>query len=356
MKRLAAVACASMFAPLLALADPHTADEWYKQGENEYNLGNFEKAADAFKQGFALEANNSKKPVYLYNVAQAYRQANRCKDAEFFYKRFLSLKEGDTVKPLKASTKAEIEQWITQLEDCVKQQEAVAKKPEGGGHPDGDPTKAGASAGAAAGPGTGRRVASTDRDTGEDEGDITKRATGAPQLLSAQLVAGISKISAGTTTVPVEPTFTLIAGYPLYPMPKLELDVGGLFGFTPVPFVNSMTNAKQTGKMMHLMADAGAVYVVAPKIDVRGDLGVGMLVFGGISDMGNPFTQDGAPTSGALAMFAIRIAAAADYELTKNVVATVSPAFAYSPAKAGLRSDIHAITSFDFLIGVGYRM
>ena len=34
----------------------------------------------------------SKKPAYLYNVAQAYRQGGKCKDAAFFYKRYLSLK------------------------------------------------------------------------------------------------------------------------------------------------------------------------------------------------------------------------------------------------------------------------
>jgi outer membrane protein assembly factor BamD (BamD/ComL family) len=59
----------------LALAQPKTPDDWYKEGETQYNLGNFEKAADAFKQGYSLETIENKKPAYLFNVAQAYRRA-----------------------------------------------------------------------------------------------------------------------------------------------------------------------------------------------------------------------------------------------------------------------------------------
>ena len=120
---------AALLVPALALAQPKTADDWYKEGETQYNLGEFEKAAEAFKQGFALETNESKKPAYLYNVAQAYRQGNKCKDASFFYKRYLSLKDQDTVKPLKPEKRAEIEQRIKELDECARTQESIAKQP-----------------------------------------------------------------------------------------------------------------------------------------------------------------------------------------------------------------------------------
>jgi hypothetical protein len=90
---------------------------------------------------------------------------------------------------------------------------------------------------------------------------------------------------------------------------------------------------------------------------LRGDLGIGANVFGGISDMGNPFTQNGAATTGALGMLAVRVGVAADYMVTPNVLITVAPiAFTYSPAKDGLRSDIKSLTRLDFMLGVGYRM
>src|SRR3954451_11903431 len=121
--------CALLLAPALALAQPKSADDWYKEGETQYNLGNFDKAADAFKQGFALEPVESKKAAYLYNVAQAYRQGGKCKDAAFFYKRYLALKDDDTAKPLKPEKRQEVEQFIAEQEACAKALEANAQKP-----------------------------------------------------------------------------------------------------------------------------------------------------------------------------------------------------------------------------------
>src|SRR6476659_322561 len=129
--RIRTLVCGSLLLPMLALAQPKTPDDWYKEGETQYNLGNFDKAADAFKQGFALETNDSKKPAYLYNVAQAYRQDNKCRDASFFYKRYLSLKDQDTAKPLKPEKRAEIEQRINELDECARTQDLIAKKPPG---------------------------------------------------------------------------------------------------------------------------------------------------------------------------------------------------------------------------------
>ena len=107
-----------LLAPTLALADPTTAEDWYKEGANQYNLGNFDKAVDAFKKGFEL-APDAKKPAYLYNIAQSYRQANDCKDAAFFYKRYLSLAEQDTVKPLTEAKRHEVEGFIADEEKCA---------------------------------------------------------------------------------------------------------------------------------------------------------------------------------------------------------------------------------------------
>ena len=101
---------AALLVPMMALAEPPTtADDWYKEGETQYNLGNFESAADAFKKGYEVEPDEAKKPAYLYNVAQAYRLGNKCKEASFFYKRFLALKERDSKKPIRPALKAEVE-------------------------------------------------------------------------------------------------------------------------------------------------------------------------------------------------------------------------------------------------------
>jgi hypothetical protein len=371
--------CALVLAPALALAQPKSADDWYKEGETQYNLGNFDKAAEAFKQGFSLETVDSKKPAYLYNVAQAYRQGQKCKDAAFFYKRYLSLKDQDTVKPLKPDKRAEIEQRITELEECARTQETISKKPPDntisptgdgqGGTKTGGGTTGGTNAGGTktgggttttvgqVGNGEGEGVGEGEGE-GEGEGDgITQSTSLQPRVISARLVGGAAKVTAGDLTIPVLASFAVTAGYPVLSQEKLEVDAGVVFGFQPVPYKNSITNADKTGQFISALVDAAATYTVAPKIGVRGDLGAGILAFSGISEMGNPFTEGGAATSGALTMFQFRVAASADYAITPNLVATVTPiAFSFAPAKTGLREDIKNFVRLDFMLGIGYRM
>ena len=354
--------CALVLAPALALAQPKSADDWYKEGETQYNLGNFDAAAEAFKQGFAVETVDSKKSAYLYNVAQAYRQGQKCKDSAFFYKRYLSLKDQDTAKPLRPEKRAEVQQWINELEECAKTQESIAKKPPDStispnateGPKTGDTTGATGATTTVGQAGEGEEV-----DEGEEgEGDgITQGTTLQPRVISARLVGGGAKVTAGDLDIPVLASFAVTAGYPVLSQDKLEVDAGVVFGFQPVPYKNSMTGADKTGQFITALVDAAATYTVAPKIGLRGDLGVGILAFSGISEMGNPFTEGGASTSGALTMFQFRVAASADYAITPNLIATVTPiAFSFAPAKTGLREDIKSITRLDFMLGVGYRM
>jgi len=69
-----------------ALADKDASLATYAKGKREYNLGNFAEAIVAFKAAYKeYEA-----PAYLYNIAQSYRQLKNCKDALFFYQRYLT--------------------------------------------------------------------------------------------------------------------------------------------------------------------------------------------------------------------------------------------------------------------------
>jgi tetratricopeptide (TPR) repeat protein len=361
------ICIAILLLPALAWAQK-TADEWYKEGENQYNLGNFDKAVDAFKQGFALETNDSKKAAYLYNVAQSYRQENDCKNALFFYKRFLALKGNDTTKPLSAKTRKDVEDRITELEACVQQATSISKKPPNNNiPPDGD------------GDGDGKAPSSDphkdpshkdphkdvatanthgDGEDGDDEGEPRPARSSRPRLIVARLTGGASKVSAGDNAVPVQATFALTAGYPIPINDKLMIDAGAAFTFTPVPYTiaarQGMPEASKTASLIGVLANAGATYQVAPKISVRGDLGLGALLFSNVSE--SVFTA-GAPASGALTMFHVRAAISGEYAITPNIQLTLpSIAFSYSPPKDGLAADIKSITSFDFMLGLGYRM
>jgi hypothetical protein len=349
-----------------AWAAPRTADEWYEEGANQYTLGNFEKAIDAFKQGFSLEPDESKKANYLYNIAQAYRQTHDCKNALFFYKRFLALKANDTAKPLPAKTRKAVEDFISEADTCVRQQTSLGEKPPVNNvPPDGEAGEKSRPSGGDKSRPPGetarqdppRKPVATAQKQPDPDGDpedtgVTQPATGQPRLISARVIGGVSKVNAGSISVPPQATFGVIGGYPIPVNPRLTIEAGAALTFTPAPYQTQMMNGNKTGTLFGAMANAGATYEVIPNLGIRGDVGVGALVFAGIDQ--SPFTGN-APTTGALTMFHTRVAVSADYAITPNVVLTVMPgAFTYSPAAEGIVGG-GSIMSFDFMVGIGYR-
>lgn len=342
---------AALLAPTLAFAQQKTADDFYKDGETQYNLGNFLGAVEAFKKGFELEPNDSKKAAYLYNVAQAYRQNKDCGNAQFFYKRYLALKENDTRKPLKPEKRIEIEERIKELDDCAKQQEAIKNKPpenltqEGDIDTDPEPKVT-----------DPKQVAVvSEPDDEEDEDGITKTAPStAPRLITMRLTGGGARLTAGNIEVPTLATVALFAGYPIPVADKVIVEVGAGFTYTRVPFVMNSSGASKSASLVAVMANVGAVYEVVPKLSLRAEVGAGGLFFLGASE--SPFTGD-LETTGALGMAHVRVGVSADYAITPNLVVTAAPfSFSYSPPKEGLREDIESLTEIDFMVGLGYRM
>jgi len=354
---------AILLVPALAWAAPKSASDWYNEGSTQFTLGNFDKAVDSFKHAFELETDENKRSVYVYNIAQSYRQAGDCSKAYFFYKRFLSLKASPTVKPLTAQERTTVEGFIRDLEPCAQQAAAIGRKPpeslQSNGET-GDRAKSEPEAGRKE-PSKSKEVATTSNDAGDSEADtgVPKlTSTGAPHLLTAWVTGGGTKINTGDLIkVQVQPTFALVAGYPIAVAPQLTIHVGGAFTFTPVPFEVAAKNGEpaknKTGSLISAMANAGVSYDVMPKLDLRGDLGVGALFF---SASESSFTMSNA-TTGALPMLHVRAALSVDYAVTPNFLVTATPiAFSYSPPKDGLDDSIKSIISIDFMIGLGYRM
>jgi tetratricopeptide (TPR) repeat protein len=58
----------------------------YQAGTTQYNLGRFEEAIGEYRKAYELKND----PVFLFNIAQAYRQLGHRDRALFFYRRYLS--------------------------------------------------------------------------------------------------------------------------------------------------------------------------------------------------------------------------------------------------------------------------
>ncbi|HEY0193901.1 MAG TPA: tetratricopeptide repeat protein [Kofleriaceae bacterium] len=359
---------AVLLVPALAMAQPRTAVEWYNEGENQFNLGAFEKAAEAFKQGFALENSENKKPAYLFNIAQSYRMANDCKNAHFFYKRFLAVQDNlENAKPLSSKVRKDVEERIAELEQCANQAASISRRPPNSlrtddnkdgkdkDGKDGDDKKPDA-------PPSGKKPVATAGGTGEeddgDTGEVKAQVTTRPHLVVVRLTGGGTKINAGSPDVPIQATGALTVGYPIPVAPQVTVEAGAALSFAPVPYTNEAMGGKpaesRTAVMTSLMANAAGTYEVIPKLGVRVDVGLGVLLLSNVSDS---FFTDMQPTSGALTMFHVRGALSAEYAVTPNFIVTApSLAFSYSPPKDGLSADIKSITAFDFMVGVSYRM
>src|SRR5687767_12825659 len=57
----------------------------YDAGKKHYNLGEFEQAIERWKQGYEYKDD----PIFLYNIAQAYRQRGDHQKAIFFYRAYI---------------------------------------------------------------------------------------------------------------------------------------------------------------------------------------------------------------------------------------------------------------------------
>lgn len=72
-----------------AVDDP--AREKFSEGNLAYDLGEFDRALKAFSEAYRLKP----LPAFLFNIAQCHRQLNNPSRASFFYRRYLSLSQGE---------------------------------------------------------------------------------------------------------------------------------------------------------------------------------------------------------------------------------------------------------------------
>jgi Tetratricopeptide repeat len=317
----------------------------YKKGKTAYDLGNFEEAIKYFKQAYAMQPHEA----YLYNIAQAYRQAGDCRNALFFYKRYVA------VGGEKARHHEVVQRRIKELTSSCKVIDDMKNKPPleslepgRGENAGGEQSGTGGSdaTGATGATGTGGTVTgSANVDTGPSD-----------PVLAASLELGGALLSMGELEISgAHFSLGVGAGYPLS-FGKLGITLGGLFTYIPVPWTNEAMGASGTSALIGVLGNVGARYAVTDQIAVRVELGVGALILSGLS-RGSVFLPDDTMATGALGMFNLRTGIGAEYLLTENLVLSVSPfVFSYSPAKEGLRAEVDKFVRFDFIAGLGYRL
>jgi len=353
-----AIAAAAPDEATLKIARAH-----FEKGNAAYNLVKFSEAIDWYTRAYEAWPN----PDFLYNVAQAHRQAGHCSQALYLYNRYLQIKEREKDDALSKEERTTIERFIKELTDCEK---LIKAKPDGPKSPSATsaarttqsadapalpPAAPIVSPASAPPPPEGSTPAlaaptaalehRADADKAEPSG-----APLTPTLLSMYATGGVAMFSAsGGVSMSAQPSFALGAGYPV-PVGPVLLDVGARASYSPIPYV--AMNMTSRASLVGIRATVGAIYRVNAKLAVRGDAGLGVLLLRGLGT-GNALTDDAA--AGAFTMPSLRVGVAAEYAVTPNLVATVAPiGVGFSPASD--RLAFRSLTQLDVLVGLGYRM
>jgi tetratricopeptide (TPR) repeat protein len=112
------VVCAAVASPAVAAPDPAEAAkarEHFAQGSRLYDLSEYAKALEEFKEAYTLVDD----PAFLFNIAQCHRKLGNLDEAITFYKRFLRRSTSSKNRP-------EVERRIAELE---REQAAKPRKP-----------------------------------------------------------------------------------------------------------------------------------------------------------------------------------------------------------------------------------
>lgn len=93
------------------------ADQLFDQGRAAYQANHFHEAIEKFQQAYAL----AKDAVYLFNIAQAYRNAADCLAAHDYYERYLN----ESPAPENVDS---VRNWLRELEPCASERKAEQAK------------------------------------------------------------------------------------------------------------------------------------------------------------------------------------------------------------------------------------
>ena len=109
--RVIALACVLAIALPARADDKADAQRLYSEGQTKYRAGDFAGAADSFRAAYE----HDKDPVYLFNIAQAYRFAKACGSSAEYYRKFLAAAPN-------APNRDKVTELLQEMDACAKSQ------------------------------------------------------------------------------------------------------------------------------------------------------------------------------------------------------------------------------------------
>ncbi|HXI59766.1 MAG TPA: tetratricopeptide repeat protein [Polyangia bacterium] len=343
--------------------DAQHARELFQEGNTYFDVGQFDKAIDAWQRGYKEKSD----PGFLYNIAQAYRLSGDPAKAIFFYRGFLR-------NSPKAPNRVEIEAKISALQKQLTEQEH-AKAPAVG--PTTSPPPAFVPAPIAPPPPPAMTAPPPAQPpvpppapppASAPSPGTTEELTTAPPApppeppgspLRTQLGVGLGVNGWGKSlNGNAEASFDLVlsGGYTFWggPERKLAFGLSALAGYTFLRESSSTQSWRET--FWSFLIEPAVRYRITERIGVSAALGVGGIALGGLRPTSALLSQNAGMTftvKGTQGLFVVRPALGGEVGITRGLVATLSLAFPYSPKPQ--KEYFAPISRTEFLVGLAYR-
>jgi hypothetical protein len=348
-------------APARAADDAEKARQLFNQGSKHYDLGQFDKAIEAWQQGYDQKPD----PGFLYNIAQAYRQKQDAQRAIFFYKGYLR-------NSPKAHNRAEVEQKIAALQKQADQAStpppaapttppttpptvttpplpATTTSPPIAQH---DATTAPPGPGATEPPPTGFSDPAPAA-TATLPGTTAADGFAPPRRIDLRGAIGTDIWSTGVNgTADPSFAFTLGAGYTFgSPASRLRFRLGAIFGYT---FLAANSDQSKV-TFVSFLIDPTLEVRITPRWFGYVDLGIGFVALAGLKP-GSTLLQPGGQmlgVDGTPSLPETRVGLALEFRIRPDLAVYASPTIINSPKREHFFA---AISRLELLAGLTYRL
>jgi hypothetical protein len=329
--------------------DAQQARDLFTQGNTFYDLGQFDRAIDAWQKGYQLKND----PGFLYNIAQAYRVMEDAQKAIFFYKRYLS-------NAPKAHNREEVEQKIDALQKQLSAQDQAKQIPPPGPFGPGNPVPGAGAAPADTNPPpaalnpatTGAQPTNGAPTAGSPVAADQAGAGGAepsPRRVDLDAAIGFDSWTSGVQGK-ADPSFafTLAGGYTFgAPAATVRFRLGALLGYTFLQETSSQDS------FTSFLIDPTVEFRLARRLRLDVDLGIGVLSIGGLNANSALLVNNQVNVKGTQTFSEFRIGAGLQYQLTPALSVFVWPAIANSPQKQYFHA---AISRVEWLAGLTFHL
>ncbi|HEY5951714.1 MAG TPA: hypothetical protein VIV40_39740 [Kofleriaceae bacterium] len=357
MIRSLAIVC--LFASL-AHADKPASLAHYNKGKQAYAAGNFALAVAEFEAAYA----QWNTPEYLHDIGQAYRRLDRCNEAATSFERYLVAKPNaanratvtELIHELRAKCPAQI------VDGSAKAEPAKAEPPKA------EPPKAEpAKTEPAVAPKSEPRAVAAKSEPAAVAAKSGPAAVAAPagQVVPATTTLAVSQRAPLHTTSPWHPTavagIVMLDAGPVVMPPIPELAVGVLRDMH-LPFDLQLGANLSVARLPFDDLMTGTVWLAGPEVVASasrplhthvalfGAVATGVQLVSGLST-GNPFTDNGT-SQDSFVTLRLRGELGVAWRASERLSVRVAPGYQYSPRRAALADDIHALHGFALHAGV----